>query len=401
MKLRYKAVSKDGKVVRGTIEANEPAEAAAYLRQRHLTPITIKNEKEKDLSRFLPGSRKVKTKDLVLFTRQLSSMLASGLTLIKALEILKAQTQNKLIQETLGAILLDLEEGSSFANSLSKYPDIFPPIYVSLVKAGESSGLLDKIFLRLANNLEKQMKLKGKVKSALMYPAIVITLMVVVMAIMIMMVIPQLTQLYASLDAELPTPTKIVIALSDILKNFLPIVIGVLVIAFYAFLRWRRTPKGRYTYDKTILKMPLIGKLMKQTILAEFSRTFGLLIGTGTLIVDSLKQSLEVTGNKVFERDLEEISKRVEKGVPVGEALSLYPLFPPILVQLVKVGEETGKMDENLMKASEYFEEEVDQSVKNLTTAMEPFIMIVLGVGVGFLVFSVITPIYGLLSNVQ
>ncbi len=401
MKLTYKAVSNEGKTVRGIIEAKDPSEAALYLRERELFPIEIVPEGKTDLSKIFSKKKKVKSKDLVLFTRQLSSMLTSGLTLIKSLEILKEQTQNKVISETLGALLLDLQEGTKFSDAISKYPEIFPQVYTSLVKAGESSGLLDKIFLRLADNLEKQQKLRSTVRSALTYPVIIFILMGAVMFIMMIFVIPQLTKLYVSLNAPLPTITKITIGISSFMGKFWPLMLGFGGIIYYAFRRWKKTPKGKVAVDKRKLKIPLMGKILRGSILAEFSRTFGLLIGTGTLVVDALNQSADVTGNIVFESAIEDIGKRVEKGIKVGEAMTAYGLFPPILVQLVNVGEQTGKMDENLLKASEYFEQEVDEQVKTLTTAMEPLIMIVLGLMVGFLIFSVITPIYGLLSSVH
>lgn len=400
MRVRYKAVAKDGKVIRGYVESKAFSDAALYLRQRNLTPIDIVEHKDESIFTKIYGRKKVKSKDLVLFTRQISSMLTSGLTLIKSLEILKEQTANKIIRETIGAILLDLQEGNRFSSSIAKYPEIFPAIYVSLVEAGETSGLLDKIFLRLANNMEKQQKLRNKVKSALMYPLIVITLMLAVMLIMVIFVIPQLVKLYDSLGAEVPLITKVVLGISDFITGFWPFIIGIIGIISYAFIRWKKTPKGRERFDKFILNLPLIGRIKRQTILAEFARTFGLLVGTGTLVVNALNQSAEVTGNVLFEKSIKDIGKRVEKGVMVGEAMTYYPYFPPLLIQLVKVGEETGKIDENLLKASEYFEEEVDQSVKTLTTAMEPLIMIILGIAVGFLVFSVITPIYNLLSSI-
>jgi type IV pilus assembly protein PilC len=326
-------------------------------------------------------------------------MLTSGLTLIKALQILKSQVSNKTLQETLGGCLLDLEEGKKFSDAIAKYPDIFSPVYVSLVRAGEVSGLLDKVFLRLAINMEKQYKLKNKVRGALIYPIIVIVLMLVVTVVFMLFVIPQLKSLYDGLGAELPFATKIVVGISENMSRAWPFLLAALVIGVYGFLRWKKSPRGREIYDKRILSLPLFGNIIKGTILTEISRTFGLLVGTGTLIVDALNQSAQVAGNKVYEVAIYEITKKVEKGVSVGDAMEQYPIFPPLLVQLIKVGEETGKIDENALKASEYFEEEVDQSVKTLTTAMEPFIMVVLGLGVGFLVFSVITPIYSLLSN--
>ena len=400
MRLRYKAISAEGKKIRGFVEANEKKDAANYLRAKNLIPIDISKEQEYDIFKKLPGGGKVKSKDVVVFTRQMSSMLTSGLTLLKSLEILKEQITNKAFQETIGGIILDIQEGRSFSDSISKYPEIFSSIYISLVKAGESSGLLDKIFLRLADNLEKQQKLKNKVKGALMYPAIVIILMAVVIFILMVFVIPQISNLYVSLNVELPLATRIVVGMSNFMINAWPLMLGFIILIIYAFRRLKKTPGGREIYDKNILKLPLFGRVIRLTILTEFSRTFGLLAGTGTLVVDALNQSAGVTGNAIYEESIKEIGKRVEKGIPVGEAMTYFSGFPPLLVQLVKVGEETGKIDENLMKASEYFEEEVNQAVRTLTTAMEPFIMVVLGVSVAFLVFSVITPIYGLLSAI-
>jgi type IV pilus assembly protein PilC len=399
MKFKYKAVTEDSKRIRGLVEAKDEKGAASYLRKRNLTPVHLEEDKEIPFIKKLPFRGKVKSKDLVIFTRQLSSMLSSGLTLIKSLEIIKDQIGNTVFKETIGGCLLDLEEGKNFSTSIAKYPEIFSSVYVSLVAAGEKSGLLDKVFLRLAENLEKQQKLRNKVKGALMYPIIVIVLMVVVMMIMLLFVIPQLKTLYDGMGAELPFITQMVLGISNFIKNAWPLLLGLSVAAIYGFLRWKKTIRGREIYDRKILGMPLFGKIIKNSILTEFSRTFGLLVGTGTLIVDALNESSGVTGNIIYEVAIDNIAKKVEKGVSVGEAMAYTSLFPPLLIQLVKVGEETGKIDENLMKASEYFEEEVNQAVKTLTTAMEPLIMIVLGIGVGFLVFSVITPIYGLLNT--
>jgi type IV pilus assembly protein PilC len=401
MRLQYKAIANDGKALRGFVDAINVNDAANYLKQRELTPIQIKVVRDSDFLKKIPGRHRIKTKDLVLFTRQLSSMLTSGLTLIKSLEIIKNQTQNKAIQETLGAILLDLQEGTTLSDAISKFPEVFPPIYISLVKAGETSGVMDEIFIKLANNMEKQQKLRGKIKAALTYPVIVVTLIIVVIFIMMIFVVPQLTNLYISMGVELPFATRVIVNSSSFVAKFWPLILGLTGAVGYAFVRWKKTPKGRLKWDGLKLKMPIVGKLISKTILAQFSSTFGLLVGTGTLVIDALHQSAEVTGNLVFENAIAEIGKRVEKGVAVGEAMTYYPYFPPLLIQLVKVGEETGKMDQNLLKASEYFEEEVDGAVKNLTTALEPLILVFLGVTVGFLVFAVISPIYGLLGAIR
>ena len=401
MKLRYKAATKTGKIEQGLIDANDINAAALYLRSKDLMPIHILKEQENPISKLLPMFSKVKSTDLVIFTRQLSSMLSSGLTLMRALAILKDQVQSAAMQEVVNSIINDVEEGKPFSSSIAKYPAVFSTIYVSLIKAGEASGLLDKVLSRLADNLEKEAKLKGTIKSALMYPVIVIILMVVVMFIMMIFVIPQLTVLYQNLNVPLPLPTQIVIGFSNFIQTFWPIMLILLVGGVVLFRRWHKTIEGQLITDSLILKLPVFGKLIRQTILAEFSRTFGLLVGTGTLVVDALLQTADTAGNIHYRNAIKDVSKQVEKGVTIGDAMSVYPLFPSILIQLVKIGEQTGKVDESLAKASEYFERDVDQTVKTLTTAMEPFIMVVLGIGVAFLIISVITPIYSLISSIQ
>ncbi|MCL4354617.1 type II secretion system F family protein [Patescibacteria group bacterium] len=401
MRLHYKAATNDGKILTGFIDAKEILDAANYLRSKQLLPIKVEKISTSPLYQFIASFNKVKNQDLVLFTRQLSSMLNSGLTLMKGLEILREQVQNKAMAEVVGGIITDIEGGRNLSSAISKYPNVFSPIYISLVKAGESSGLLDKVLLRLAENLEKQSKLKSTIKSALMYPMIVVILMGLVMLVMMIFVIPQLSVLYKNLNLDLPLPTLIMVGISSAVATFWPIIILALGVGYYFFLKWKKTEQGQFLVDNLLLKLPVFGKLIKESILTEFSRTLGLLVGTGTLVVDSLVQTADTAGNVHYKVAIVNLSKQVEKGVPLGEAMSTNPLFPPMLIQLVKVGEQTGKVDETLVRASEYYEREVNQTIKTLTTAMEPFIMIILGTGVAFLIISVITPIYSLISNIQ
>lgn len=402
MKLNYKAVNGEGKPISGIIEANEIQDAANYLREHGYFPITIKEAEKSNLFDSIPFLRNsVKQKDIIVFTRQLSLMLISGLTLIKSLDILRLQSNKKPLTDLVGNIINDIQEGASFSKAIAKYPNAFSPIYISLVRASESSGLLDESLARLADNLEKQQKLKGSVKAAFTYPVIVFSLMIVVLIIMMVFVVPKLTSLYEELGVDLPLPTQIVIAISDFTVSFWPIIIGAAVLFVFLFKRFIKTEAGRILIDDLILKIPLIGNLVKKTTLVEISRTLGILIGSGTLVVESLSQTANVSSNIHFRNAISEVSQRVEKGVSVGDAMSSYTLFPPILVQLIKVGEQTGKINETLLKAAEYFENEVEQAIKTLTAAMEPIIMVVLGVGVGFLVFSIITPIYKLTSSIQ
>ena len=402
MKLYYKAVSSKGEYLNGVIEAKDASQAAAYLRSKELTPIKIYKKEKNKIEELIPfGGNKVKSKDIVNFTRELSSMLTSGLTLLRSLEILRNQTSNKALGEIIDSITRDIQEGENFSSSIAKFPEVFSPVYTALIEASEGSGLLDKAFIRLADTLEKQQKLRSTVKSALAYPAIVVSMMFVVVIIMMAFVIPQISTLYESLSVELPLPTLILIQSSNLFVMFWPVPIAMGILLIFLYRRWHRTVEGRLTIDSILLKLPIFGSLTKKTILSEFSRTLGALLGSGTLVVEALNKVSNITGNVLYKNAIVDVAKRVEKGITVGDAMSMYYLFPPNLVELVKIGEQTGKMDETLVKASEYFENEVDQSVKTLSTAMEPIILVALGIGVAFLVISILTPIYEITSSIQ
>jgi type IV pilus assembly protein PilC len=260
---------------------------------------------------------------------------------------------------------------------------------------------LNKALERLAGTLEKQQKLKSEVKGALIYPIIVITMMILVVFVVMIFVIPQLSTLYESMGANLPLPTRILMTISNFFVSFWYIILGFMVLTVFAFGRWHKAVEGKLVIDSMILKIPVFGNLIEKTILTEFSRTLGALLATGALIVDALKKIAKIPGNIHYENAIDDIAKRVEKGASIGDAMSLYYLFPPNLVELVRIGEQTGKLDETLIRASEYFEDEVDQTVKNLQAAIEPFVLIILGIGVLFLAISVIAPIYDITSSIK
>lgn len=402
MNLYYKAVDDKGKFVTGIIEARSIKEVAVYLRSKELLPITIVKKEKNNWEDMIPLlGKKIKSKDIVSFTRQLSAMLGSGLTLLRSLEIYKNQIKNPALIEIISGIIKDIEEGSSFSQAITKYPKMFSSIYVSLIEASEDSGLLDQAFVRLADTLEKQEKLRSSLKSALTYPAIVIIMMTLVTVIMLIFVIPQISSLYESLHVALPLPTLILIGISNFLISFWIVPVMLLVIGGIVYKRWHTTEEGQLIVDSFLLKMPIFGILIKKTILAEFSRTLGLLLGSGTLVVDALSKVSDIAGNIHYKNAIVDVARRVEKGITIGDAMSLHFLFPPNLVELVKIGEQTGKLDETLVKASEYFENEVDQTVRTLSTALEPIILVVLGIGVAFLVISIITPIYQITSSIK
>jgi type IV pilus assembly protein PilC len=401
MKLFYKAVSNQGESRSGFIEAKDPSEAAQYLRSKGFVPIRIKEQEKNKFGSIPFFGKRVRHKDVINFTRQMSSMLSSGITLLRSLEILQEQTGSPVLKEVMLNVIRDIQEGSSLSNAISKHPNIFSPVYISLIEASESSGLLDKAFLRLADTLEKQQKLKNTVRSALTYPAIVVVLIIAVTIIMVVFVIPQISGVYESLNVDLPLPTLILLNVSSVLISFwyvIPIVLTLLIIGFNS---WHRTTEGRLTIDSMLLKIPIFGDLIKKTILAEITRTLGVLLGSGSLVIETLNKVSNVTGNILYKNAIEDVAQSVEKGISIGDAMNQYDLFPPNLVELVKMGEQTGKLDESLIRSSDYYENEVDQVVKTLSTVLEPAILVILGAGVGFLVFSVISPIYQITSSIQ
>jgi type IV pilus assembly protein PilC len=402
MKLYYKAVTSEGKSIDGFLEAKDQNEAATYLRSKNLFPIKIvKGEKNKLLNSIPFFGGKVKSSDVLNFTRQLSSMLTSGITLLRSLEILRTQIQNSALADVMDSLIKDVQEGTSFSHAIAKHPEAFSPIYISFIEAAEGSGLLDKALLRLADTLEKQQKLKSAVKGALTYPMIVVVMMIVVVFIMMIFVIPQISVLYTSMNVTLPLPTLILVGTSSFFVSFWYLILGFMLLIGFLYGRWYKTVEGRIVVDGMILKMPIFGKLIRETILTEFARTLGSLLESGTLVVDSLRKVAEISGNIHYKSAIIDVSKRVEKGASIGDAMSLFYLFPPNLIELVKVGEQTGKLDQTLIKVSEYFESEVDQTVKTLSTALEPIILVVLGLGVTFLMISIITPIYQITNSIK
>ncbi len=401
MELYYKAINIRGDVVHGRVVANDKSEAARYLRIHDIYPIKIEEEGRNQFSTFLPFFSRSSAGDLIFFTTQMSSMLQSGLSLMQALQVMRNQTRNQYMSEVIQGIVSEVQDGHSFAQALSNYPKMFSPIYVSMVRAGEKSGLLDKVLTRLASNLEKSKEIKDDIRAALIYPIIIIILMIVVIGVMLVFVVPQLSSLYTSMNLQLPIMTQFVIALSNGFVTGLPVIILGFIFGVFLYRRWYHTSRGRLLIDQNIIKIPLVGKLISESVLIEFSRTFGLLVGTGGLVIDSLKQCADTVGNAYYKEAVLDVSSRVEKGVRIGDAMDANEVFPSMLVEMTKIGEQSGKLEESLLRVSEYYEREVSHSVKALTSAIEPIILVVLGVSVGFLIISIITPIYGLLSSIH
>ncbi len=398
----YNYIVKDsaGKNVTGTVEASNLSLAGDVLREHRYVVISLIEKKEGGLvSRLLGRFRGVTLGEKTVFALQLATMVSSGLPLTNALEILRAQASSDRMRDVLGYMIGDIQGGTSLAKSMLKYPDVFSKVTVSLVEAGEASGKLDILLNQLAKNMEKERDFQSKTRGALVYPAVIGTAMVGVFIIMMIFVVPRLTALYEDVGAELPLPTQILIGISNLLVNgwwMLLILLGVL--GYFAY-RYLRTEKGKYRLAEFTFNFPVFGKLSKNSELARFSRTLGLLVGAGIPITKALEIVSAAMGNILYRDAILAAEKQVEKGIPLSVPIKADPNFDPLVAQMIAVGEETGKMDEVLDKVANFFESQAEQSVKNLSTALEPAILLVLGIMVGGLVLAIITPIYNLTTQ--
>lgn len=395
----YKAKDKAGILVTGEVQAANETQAAKLIRGKGLFVISIKPLRENPLHFITKFRDRITNSDIANFTRQLATMVAAGLPISQALLILRSQEKGSL-QKVVAQILTDVEGGEALSKALAKHPQVFSQTYIALVKAGETGGVMDDILVRLADNLEKEQEFKGKVKGALIYPAIIVVGMLIVGVILMIFVIPRLTTLYSEFNAKLPLPTRILIGFSNLVFKFWPIFLALLFGVVYGFSFYKKLPAGRKKLDELYFKIPIMGELEKQVLLTELTRTLSLMVGAGVSILEGLIITANVVANSVISEALRDVAKMVEKGFPVAFAFAKHPeAFPFILSQMIAVGEETGKMDEVLKKLSHVFETESDQKVKALTSAIEPIIMVVLGIGVGFLVIAVILPIYNLTNQ--
>jgi len=399
---QYKARSSEGQLLSGLVDAPSQDVALRLLHEKRLFVVGIHVARDQlSLATIEQMFKRVSFNEIVNFTRQLSTMVVAGLSLPESLTILRAQTTNKVFTDVLIDIEHQIVSGGNLADSLSKYPKYFSATYLALIRAGESSGTLDQVLTRLAETMESQRDFRGKISGAMIYPVIILIGMVGVIFVMMTVVVPKLTDLYTDMDLTLPVTTQILIGVSKFFVNFWWLVILCAVGLFFAFRKWRTTKSGEHITDTLILKIPIFGELQKKIILVEFTRTLGMLISSGIHILEGLSILKNSLGNVLFREAITEIAKKVERGFPLGDSFAQYAVFPPIVSQMMKVGEETGKLDDTLLKLSHYFQTESENLVKGLTAAIEPIIMVILGVGVGFIVISVITPIYNLTSQIK
>jgi type IV pilus assembly protein PilC len=396
-----------GKTQKGTIESGEITaeskdDVVAQLRRKNITPTVITEKQQKSRFRLSLGSRKVGDKDIVVFTRQFSTMVDAGLPLVQALDILSTQVENKTLGKVLTQIKEDVEGGSTYADALKKHPTVFSELYVNMVAAGETGGILDTILNRLASYIEKAMKLKKKVKGALVYPTVVTVVALLIVSIILVFVVPTFTKMFAALGGTLPLPTKIVVSISNFMKGTGGIIILSSLIGTAIFVnRFRKTEKGKLITDAIALKLPIFGLLLVKVAIAKFTRTMGTLISSGVPILDGLEITAKTAGNKIIENAVMEVRAAVSEGKTLAEPLAKAKVFPPMVTHMIAVGESTGALDAMMAKIADFYDDEVDNTVANLTAMMEPLLMVFLGTTVGFIIISMYLPIFRLITLIK
>lgn len=392
--------TRQGTLQRGEVSAKNREEVIALLRKQNVLVTSIQ-QKARALSLTIPGlGGGVSDKDIVVFTRQFATMIDAGLPLVQCLEILTAQTENKVLAKTIGEVRQDVEAGSTYADALRKHPKVFDALYVNMVAAGEAGGILDTILNRLAKHIEKAMKLKKQIKTAMVYPAVIMCVAVIIIAILMVWVIPVFAKMFSDFGGALPAPTQLVVSASYFMKsNIIYMIIGVGVFIF-AFRRFYRTPMGRKLVDRVALRLPVVGDLIRKAAVAKFTRTLGTLISSGVPILDGLSIVAKTAGNKIIEEAVMMTRQSISEGKTIAEPLGQTKVFPPMVVQMIAVGETTGALDAMLSKIADFYDEEVDAAVTALTSLLEPMLMVFLGVVIGFIVVAMYLPIFGMAGAV-
>ncbi len=392
----YQVRDRAGKVVRGRIDAESPTAVASKLKSMGYAPISITQANaglNKEIK--IPGvGNKVKLKDLAISARQFATMINSGLSLLRALAILSDQTENKALAEVYGSVRLAVEQGSSLSQALGQHPKVFPPIMVNMTRAGETGGFLDQVLLQLADNFEAEVKLRSTIKSAMTYPLVVFGFAILSVTGMLLFIVPVFAQMFDSLGGVLPLPTRILVVLSSILKTFMPFLIILLIVGLVLWKKYKQTPRVRNVVDPMKLKMPVFGQLFQKIALSRFSRNLGTMIHAGVPILQSLDIVADTTGNVVIARAIRDVEVSVRQGESLAGPLVNHPVFPPMVVQMMAVGEDTGSLDAMLHKISDFYDQEVEATTEALTSLIEPIMIAVVGAIVGAMIVALYMPIF-------
>ncbi len=390
----WEGTTTSGEKRKGEIEAQDERAVRLLLRRQRITPSKIKT-KPKDLFENISFLQpKVKTKDIVIFTRQLSTMIDAGLPLIQGLEILATQQENPTFKKILQEIKADVESGATFADALKKYPKQFDRLFCNMVAAGEMGGILDEVLRRLAAYMEKAQALKSKVKGALTYPTIVLAIAFLVLAVILIFVIPVFQKMFADFGKALPLPTQLVVNLSDFVKSYFLVMVAGIVVFILLFKKYYNTKSGRRIVDRLILKAPVFGPLLRKVAVAKFTRTLGTLINSGVPIIEALNVASGTAGNKIVEEAIKGVRASISEGRTIAAPLQESGIFPNMVVQMISVGETTGALDQMLNKIADFYDQEVDTAVDALTSLIEPFMIVFLGGTIGSIIVAMYLPIF-------
>ena len=393
---QYSVRDKGGKIVSGKLEADSQTAVAAKLKQMGYAPISISEHKagmKKEIS--IPGfGKKVKLKDLAVMSRQFATMINSGLSMLRALTILSEQTENKELARILGEVGKDVETGNALSGSLAKHPDAFPPLLVNMCRAGEVGGFLDSVLLQIAENYEAEVKLRGKVKSAMTYPVVVFVMAILAVVGMLLFIVPTFAGMFKDLGGELPAPTKVLVLMSHLLKYSAPFLLVGLIVGSIIWRKVKRTERVRNVVDPLKLKIPVFGLLFQKIALARFARNLGTMMHSGVPILQSLEIVSTTTGNVVLERAIKDVQESVRSGESLAGPLANHPVFPPMVVQMMSVGEDTGALDIMLHKIAEFYDQDVEATTESLTALIEPLMIAVLGGIVGSMIIALYMPIF-------
>lgn len=396
----WEAETRRGEVKKGELDVPDEATLIGMLRRQGYKSIKVK-KKPKELSEYLPFLKgKVKEKDIVVFARIFATMINAGLPLIQCLDLLAQQEKNKTFAKIIMKIKEDIEGGSSLYEALKKYPQVFDDLFVNLVQAGEAGGILDVILNRLSNYIEKAAKLKSKVKGAMTYPASVLVISIGVVALLLIKVIPVFQKMFEGMGGELPGPTQFLINASEFMQSYFLYMIAAVVLIVFAFRRYYRTETGRLTVDALVLKAPVFGPLLKKVAVAKFTRTLSTMLSSGVPILDGLSIVSKTAGNKIIENAILKTRQSISEGKTIAEPLMESGIFPPMVVQMISVGEATGALDAMLGKIADFYDDEVDAAVAAMTSLLEPFMMVFLGGVVGGMIVAMYLPIFKMASVV-
>ena len=398
----YKVRDKSGRLIEGRLEAEDQQLVVAKLREMGYVPLSISASARSRLSMEIKLKReKVGLKDVAVFSRQLATMINSGLTILRALAILGEQTESTALAAIIIQLKTDIERGLSLSQAVARHPDVFPPVYLSMIRAGESGGVLDDVMMRLATTLEKQLELRGKIKSAMSYPIAVAGIVVIIVTAMLLFVVPMFEGMYRDLHGTLPLPTRVLIEASGLLTKVWWLLAILVVAGLFVFRRWVATPSGRLIFDHFKLRLPVFGLLMHKTSLARFTRTFASLTRSGVPIMESFDIVGQTSGNAVVSAAVADARDRIRLGESVASSLSGHDVFPAMVVQMIAVGEETGAMDEMLEKIADFYDREVEATVDSLTSLIEPLLMVFMGLSVGGMVVALYMPMFQIINLVK